>query len=30
VAWNEATIIMVDYGFSSEGSGLYVNFNHIF
>jgi hypothetical protein len=30
VAWNEATVIMVDYGFSSEGSGLYVNFNHIF
>jgi hypothetical protein len=30
IAWNEATIIMVDYGFSEEGTGLYVNFNHIF
>jgi hypothetical protein len=30
VAWNEATVIMVDYGFSDEDSGLYVNFNHIF
>jgi Omp85 superfamily domain len=30
VAWNEATIIMVDYGFSEEDSGLYINFNHIF
>jgi hypothetical protein len=30
IAWNEATIIMVDYGFSSEDSGLYLNFNHIF
>lgn len=30
IAWNEATIIMIDYGFSDEDSGLYVNFNHIF
>jgi Omp85 superfamily domain len=30
IAWNEATIIMVDYGFSDEDAGLYVNFNHIF
>jgi hypothetical protein len=30
IAWNEATIIMVDYGFSDEDSGLYINFNHIF
>jgi len=30
IAWNEATIIMVDYGFSAEDSGLYLNFNHIF
>ncbi len=30
VAWNEATIIMADYGFSDEDSGLYLNFNHIF
>jgi outer membrane protein assembly factor BamA len=30
IAWNEATILMADYGFSSEGTGLYLNFNHIF
>jgi hypothetical protein len=30
IAWNEATIIMVDYGFSDEDDGLYINFNHIF
>ncbi len=30
VAWNLATIIMVDYGISEEDSGLYVNFTHIF
>jgi hemolysin activation/secretion protein len=30
IAWNEATIVMVDYGFSDEDAGLYVNFNHIF
>jgi hypothetical protein len=30
IAWNEATIIMVDYGFSDEDTGLYINFNHIF
>jgi hypothetical protein len=30
IAWNEATILMADYGFSSEGSALYLNFNHIF
>jgi hemolysin activation/secretion protein len=30
IAWNEATIIMIDYGVSDEDSGLYVNFNHIF
>jgi hemolysin activation/secretion protein len=30
IAWNEATIIMFDYGFSNEDSGLYLNFNHIF
>jgi hypothetical protein len=35
IAWNEATIIMIDYGFSQESptpslAGLYVNFNHIF
>ncbi len=30
IAWNLATIIMVDYGVSAEDSGLYVNFTHIF
>jgi hypothetical protein len=30
IAWNEATIIMIDYGFSEEDDGLYLNFNHIF
>jgi hypothetical protein len=26
VAWNQATIISVDYGLSTEGAGFYVNF----
>jgi hypothetical protein len=30
IAWNLATIIMVDYGVSEEDSGLYINFTHIF
>ncbi|MCS6902283.1 MAG: DUF5982 domain-containing protein [Myxococcales bacterium] len=30
IAWNQATLIMVDYGVSSEDTGLYINFNHIF
>jgi len=30
VAWNEATIVTFDYGFSDEDQGLYINFNHIF
>ncbi len=30
IAWNQSTIIMVDYGQSVEGSGLYINFGHIF
>lgn len=30
VAWNQATIVMLDYGTSNEGSALYVNFGHIF
>ncbi|HEX4421054.1 MAG TPA: DUF5982 domain-containing protein [Kofleriaceae bacterium] len=30
IAWNLATIITVDYGRSSEDTGFYVNFNHIF
>jgi Omp85 superfamily domain len=29
-AWNLATIIAVEYAFSDEDSGFYVNFNHIF
>ena len=30
VAWNQATVAMLDYGFSREDQGVYVNFNHIF
>jgi outer membrane protein assembly factor BamA len=30
VAWNQATVVTVDYGRSSEDVGFYVNFNHIF
>jgi outer membrane protein assembly factor BamA len=30
IAWNEATILMIDYGRSEEDDGLYLNFNHIF
>ena len=30
IAWNQATIIVIDYGVSREGSTLYVNFNHPF
>lgn len=30
VAWNQATIIVVDYARSDEDSGLYINFNHAF
>lgn len=30
IAWNQATIIVLDYGVSREGSTLYVNFNHPF
>jgi len=30
ISWNLATIITVDYGRSSEDTGLYVNFNHMF
>lgn len=30
IYWNQATVIMVDYGFSDEDRGLYVNFGHIF
>lgn len=30
VAWNQATILVIDYGISREGSNLYINFNHPF
>ena len=30
ISWNIATIITVDYGVSSEDTGFYINFNHIF
>ncbi|MCS6983588.1 MAG: outer membrane protein assembly factor [Leptospiraceae bacterium] len=30
IAWNQATIIIVDYGRSEEDSSLFINFNHIF
>lgn len=30
VSWNLATIGTLDYGFSDEGSGVYVNFGHMF
>jgi len=30
IAWNQSTIIMIDYGQSVEDSGLYINFGHIF
>jgi hypothetical protein len=30
IAWNEATVISADLGFSVEDVGLYINFNHIF
>jgi hypothetical protein len=30
VSWNLATIGTFDYGFSEEGSGIYVNFGHMF
>ncbi|MND05342.1 hypothetical protein D3C83_260680 [compost metagenome] len=29
-SWNLATVISVDYAFSSEDRGLYINFNHQF
>lgn len=28
IAWNQATIIAIDYGVSREDSTLYINFNH--
>lgn len=30
ILWNQATIIVLDYGVSREGSNLYINFNHPF
>ena len=30
VVWNQTTVIIVDYGVSSEESSLYINFNHLF
>lgn len=30
IAWNLATIVTVDYGRSTEDTGFYINFNHIF
>ena len=30
LAWNQATLISVDYGLSDEDSGLYINFAHMF
>ncbi|HEX3764040.1 MAG TPA: BamA/TamA family outer membrane protein [Kofleriaceae bacterium] len=30
IAWNLATLATIDYGISSEDTGFYVNFNHIF
>ncbi|MBA3499365.1 MAG: BamA/TamA family outer membrane protein [Deltaproteobacteria bacterium] len=30
ISWNLATIVTIDYGRSSEDTGLYINFGHIF
>ncbi|CAN5764712.1 DUF5982 domain-containing protein [soil metagenome] len=30
IAWNQATIITVDYGISDEDTGFYINFGNIF
>lgn len=30
IAWNQSTIVMVDYAVSDEDSGFYVNFGHSF
>ncbi|MBS2015355.1 MAG: BamA/TamA family outer membrane protein [Deltaproteobacteria bacterium] len=30
IAWNQATIVVIDYGVSREDSSLYINFNHPF
>lgn len=28
IPWNLATVIMIDFGISDEGTGLYINFDH--
>ena len=30
IAWNQATVIMLDYGLSAEDGNFYLNFSHIF
>ncbi len=30
IAWNQATVIIADFGVGREGAGLYINFNHPF
>jgi hypothetical protein len=30
IPWNLATVVTIDYGRSSEDTGFYINFNHIF
>lgn len=30
IAWNQATIVMVDYALSKEDSNMFINFSHIF
>ena len=30
ITWNLATVVTIDYGISSEDTGFYINFNHIF
>ena len=30
IAWNQATIILIDYGVSDEGRGVYINFGHMY
>ena len=30
IAWNQATLISIDYGLSDEDAGLYINFAHMF
>lgn len=30
IVWNQTTVIIIDYGISSEEQSLYINFNHMF